>query len=401
MKRPRIFVTVMVIAGLALAGAAGWKFYTAQNDAPQAKGERPVVAAYVTVEPAVRREVVETLAVTGTLVPRQDVLAGPEIDGLRIVELLAEEGDKVEKGQVLVRLSRETLDALVAQSDAALARSDATIAQTRSQVAQAQANVTLTASELTRAQTLLARGASTQAVVDQKQNAARGARAQLDALRSGLEGAEAEKKNLQAQRRELMIRVARTEVRAPAAGVISRRSAKLGALASAAAPEPLFRIIADGVIELDAEIPEHRLLQVHEGQAAQIILADDTKVAGKVRLISPEVNQTTRMGRVRITLTQDSRARAGSFARGSIELRRAQSVTVPTSAVIYDEGKTSLQIVEGAAVRVRKVEVGLVSGARAEILSGLKEDEIVIVRAGPFLREGDAVSPVSVKQAER
>ena len=123
--------------------------------AVESKAVTPPVAATVTVTPASRNEVVEAVTVTGTLVPRQEILVGPEIEGLRILELLADEGDKVSKGQVLMRLSRETLDAQLAQSDAALSRADAAIAQAQSQIANTQANVTWTKQDLERAQSLL------------------------------------------------------------------------------------------------------------------------------------------------------------------------------------------------------------------------------------------------------
>ena len=354
-------------------------------------------AATVTVMPAVRREVVEKVTVTGTLVPRLEILVGPEIEGLRIIELLADEGDKIEKGQVLARLSRETLDAQLAQSDAALARADAAIAQTQSQINQAQANVTWTGQDLQRAQSLLGRGASTQAAVDQKMSQARTASAQLQSARDALVAARADKKNIEAQRAELMVRIGRTQVRSPAGGIVSRRTAKLGAVASAAG-EAMFRIINGGEIELDGEVPEQRLLELKTGQTASMTLADGTQIGGKIRLLSPEVDRATRLGKVRISLEPSSKTRIGSFARASIELRRSMSITVPSSAIIYDGGKTSLQTVLGNAVKTKPIELGLISGGRAEVLNGLAEGESIVVRAGPFLRDGDAVSPVAARE---
>ena len=295
---------------------------------------------------------------------------------------------------MLVRLSRETLDAQLAQSDAALSRADAAIAQAQSQIANTQANVTWTKQDLERAQSLLARGASTQALVDQKTSLARAAQAQLQAANDALAAARADKKNIEAQRGELMVRIGRTEVKTPSAGLVSRRTAKVGAVA-AAVGEPLFRIIADGAIELDAEVPEQRLLELKEGQTASVVLADGSQVAGKIRLLSPEVDRSTRLGRVRIALESDSKARIGSFARASIELRRAMSVTVPASAIIYDGGKATLQTVVDGVVRAKPVEIGLINGGRAEILKGVVAGETIVVRAGPFLRDGDAVSPVT------
>src|SRR5262245_48157678 len=105
-------------------------------------------APAVTVTAARTRQVVEPLFVSGTLTARDEVMIGAQLDGLRVVEILAEDGDRVAKGQVLARLDRSQLDALVAQNDAALKRSDAAIAQAKSQIAQvdaarAQANADL------------------------------------------------------------------------------------------------------------------------------------------------------------------------------------------------------------------------------------------------------------------
>ncbi len=383
--------TLVLITALALAMPA------ANARASETKTATPPVAATVTVTSAVRSEVVEAVTVTGTLVPRMEILIGPEIEGLRIIELLAEEGDKIAKGQVLARLSRDQLDAQLAQSDAAIAKSDAAIAQAQSQINLTQANATFTGQDLQRAQTLMKSGNTTQAIADQKIAAARTAQAQVQAAKDAVTAAQADKKNLQAQRSELMVRISRSEVRTPAAGIVSRRTAKLGAVASAVG-EPMFRIIADGEIELDAEVPEQRLLELKEGQGADVILADGSKVEGKIRLLSPEVDRTSRLGRVRIALQSEGKARIGSFARASIELRRSMSVTVPSSAIIYDGGKTSLQTVANGAVKTRAVEVGLITGGRAEILKGIDSGETIVVRAGPFLRDGDAVTPVTAKE---
>lgn len=381
------------------AGVAGWK--SAQGPTAHAavtRAEAPAPA--VTVTSARMAEVIETVTVTGTLVPRGEILAGPEIEGLRIVEILVDEGDTVARGAVLARLSRETLDAQLAQSDAGLARSDASIAQARSQIAQAEANAKLAVADLERAQTLMRSGSSTQAIVDQRQAAERAASAQLQAARDALRAAEAERKSLEAQRRELQVRIARTEVRTPAAGLVARRNAKLGAVA-AAVGEPLFRIIENGEIELEAEAPEARLGALKAGQKAVVALADGSKIHGDVRLVSPEVDRATRLGRVRVTLPAGAAARVGAFARAEIEVRRAVSITAPASALIYGPDGPTVLVAHGGQVHARKVSLGLVDGARAELRSGLQEGEEIVVRAGAFLRSGDAVRPVPAAIAER
>ncbi len=386
-----VVVLAGVVAVTGAAGLAGWK-YTRTHQANAAVTKEPLAPA-VTVSRARMSEVVETVSVTGTLVPRSEILAGPEIEGLRIIEILVDEGDRVEKGAVLARLSRDALDAQLAQSDAALARSDAAIAQARSQILQAEANAKLASADLDRAQMLARSGNTTQAILDQRSSGQRAADAQAQAARDALRAAEADRKSIEAQRRELMVRISRTEVRTPAAGIVARKNAKLGAVAGSAG-EALFRIIEDGEIELEAEAPEARLGALAAGQKATIIIADGARIPGKVRLVSPEVDRATRLGRVRVTLSKSEGARVGAFARAEIEVRREKAVTAPVSALTYGENGVRILVAEGGLVRERPVSLGLVDGARAEIRSGLKEGDEIVVRAGAFLRDGDSVRPV-------
>src|SRR3954469_11463897 len=136
------FGGAFILANIALARAE-------QAPAP------PSVVPPVTVIRAVEREVVERAVVTGTLIPREEVLVAPEIEGLRITEILVEEGDEVAKGQVLARLSRDMLDTNLAQNAAAIARADAAIAQAQSQIIQAEAAQVEAAQALERARALM------------------------------------------------------------------------------------------------------------------------------------------------------------------------------------------------------------------------------------------------------
>src|SRR5207244_9028622 len=112
----------------------------------------------------------------------------------------------------------------------------------------------------------------------------------------GWRAAEAEKTRIEAQRRGLGWRRGRTEVTAPADGIVSRRMARIGGYAAGAA-EPMFRIVANGEVELDAEITETRMASVKVGQPARVEVAGVGQVAGTVRLVSPEVDKATRLGR--------------------------------------------------------------------------------------------------------
>lgn len=358
-------------------------------DAPKA-GATPA-ATVVSVVKARQAEVVDMVRVTGTLVPREEILVGPEIDGSRIVEILADDGDRVEKGQVLARLSRETLEAQLAQSDAQLARADSAIAQARSAINQAEAAAQMSDAAFERAQKLIKSGATTQAVLEQREADQQANAARLRSAKDGLMVAQADRRALEAQRRELMVRMARTDVRSPETGTVSRRSARLGAVAGMAG-EALFRIIAKGDVELEAEVPDFRMASLFENQKARVTVAGDM-IEGRVRLVASEVDRTTRMGRVRIALGNDPALRIGSFARGEIEVVRRKSLTAPASAVLYDGKGTYAQAVEDNRIVPRRVKTGLASGGLIEIVEGLNEGDTIVARAGAFLNEGDLVEP--------
>ncbi len=349
-------------------------------------------APAVTVIEARRSELTEIIQVTGTLVAREEILVGPEIEGLRILELLADEGDSVAKGQVLARLSSETLMAQRAQSSAQLARADAAIEQARSSIALAEAAVAQSEPALTRARALLRTGAGTDAVLEQRVSEQNSNIARLNSAKKGLAVSQADRLNLEAQRDELNLKIARAEVKAPAAGLVSRRSARVGGVASMAA-EPMFRLIADGEVELEAEVPDFRLAAVRAGQPAAVLPADGQRIAGTVRLVSPEIDKASRLGKARISGGRGGALKIGAFARGEIETQRRMAVAIPASAVLFDADGSYAQVVRGARVVSRRVTLGMTSGGLAEISAGIVEGETVILRAGAFLHDGDAVEP--------
>lgn len=336
------------------------------------------------------RELVQTLTVSGTLAARDEVLVPAEVDGLRVTELLVDEGDVVTVGQVLARLSRETLEAQFAQNDAAIRRAEAAIAQAQNLIPQAEATLTEAQAALQRTEALRQTGNATMELLDQRTAAARTAVARLAATRDGLAVAQADKASAEAQRRELQVRMARTEIKAPVAGLVSRRTAKVGSV-SALAGEPLFRIIADGKVELEAEVLDTSLARLAQGAPVKVTLPDGRSLEGAVRLLPAEVDRTTRVGKVRIALAPDPALRVGAFARASVEVARHQGVAIPVSAVSYGAQGASVQVVRGDRVEVRPVTVGITAGGLTEITSGLAADETVVAKAMAFLRDGDVV----------
>ncbi len=352
-----------------------------------------LLAAAVSVVVAKPADFVEQVVITGSLVPREEILVGPEVEGLRIVEVLADEGDKVAKGQVLARLVTDTLDAQLAQNDAALAKATAAIAQANSNLVSAQAKLVEARNAYDRGRPLRQSGIISEAVQDTRESAAKVAESALVAARDAIAAAEADRKQIEALRRELDWKRGRTEVFAPAGGVVSRRVARVGGYAAGAA-DPMFRIVARNEVELEAEVLDTQIARIREGQAATIALAGGGEAKGKVRIVSPEIDKTTRLGRVRVFLGDNDKLRIGGFARGAIVTAESRGLGVPASAILYGDSGASVQVVVDNRVVTRPVTLGLTSGAETEVRAGLSDGDIVVARAGSFLREGDAVRPI-------
>ena len=398
-------------AGLARAGLGGaadrWIGTVAPADRPtdhagtpgEGPGAETPLPPAVTVVRAGTRRFRDRLFVSGTLVAREEAMVGPQIDGLRITELLADDGDHVARGQVLARLDRTQLDALAAESDAALARADAAVAQAQNAIAQYEATNAQAQADYSRA-TRLETGVISQSALDSRAAAARAGAAQLAGARSALAVAEADRRSQQAQRHELDVRIARTEVRAPVGGIVTRRTARLGALAMSGG-DALFRVTQDGAIDLDAEAPEEALTRVRLGMPASVTVSGTpAPVPGTVRLISSEIDRASRLGHVRIALGADAAARIGAFATAVVEVSQREGVSVPATALVGQDGDWSVEVVaEGDRIQRRGVARGLAEGDSVEIREGLKAGETVVARAAAFLRAGDLVRPMAAEAA--
>ena len=182
-------------------------------------------------------------------------------------------------------------------------------------------------------------------------------------------------------------------VRAPAAGIVNHRGIRIGMTASARA-DPLFRIIVSGEVELQGDVPGTRIAKLAPGQTARVELAGVGEVTGRVRVVAAEVDLATQLGRTRISLGNDEKFKVGAYARAIVEVGRSCGATIPLSAVLYGPEGAIVQVVRDDRVETRRVRVGLLSGGNAEIREGLNEGDMVIARAGAFLREGDRVRPI-------
>ena len=308
------------------------------------------------------------ITANGSIAAWQEASVGTEANGLRLAEVRVNVGDVVKRGQVLATFAPDTLRSDVAQIRAAVAEAEATLAE-------ASANAQ-------RARGLQATGALSDAAINQDFTAERTAKARLDAQRAA------------AQTQQLRLR--QTQVLAPDFGVISARSATVGAVLPAG--QELFRMIRQGRLEWRAEVAANDMAALKPGMNALVTAGNAAALQGTVRRVAPTVDAATRNGIVYVDLpppAASSAARAGMFARGEFEVGSGSGQTLPQSAVLLRDGFSYVLRV-GADSKVAQVKVGTGRrvGDRIEITSGLPADARVVAAGGGFLADGDTVRVV-------
>ena len=185
-------------------------------------------------------------------------------------------------------------------------------------------------------------------------------------------------------------------LRAPAAGLVTQVNTVVGAPASPHAG-PMFLIAVGNELELDAEVPSFQILKLNPGATVRISRDDAPDLAGRVRLVSPEIDRATQLGHVRISLTGSPSLKVGLFARVNIDAKRSCGVAIPRTAVDH----LTVQVVKGNTVETRNVRVGLVSDSSIEILEGLDVGEVVVADAGSSLHDGDQIKTVFAEDLDR
>jgi HlyD family secretion protein len=348
----------------------------------------------VTVAPVTTAEVIGEVPVSGTLVAREEVLIYPQVSGFTINTLTAQIGQSVTAGDVMATLATRNLDVQVMQAQAEVTRVEASIRQAESQINTAQAGLTQAEGQLTRVQQLKNRGAGTQANVDDATAAADTARAGFASSTDGLAVARAQRDQAQAQLDLALLNLDHAAITTPVDGIVSARNGQIGAIA-ASGGEPIYRIIANGAVDVELEIIESALGAVSIGDPVTMDIASVGTVTGSVLRISPTVDRLNRLALVTVEVAADPALRPGLFASGTIETARRDSMTVPTTAVLNDSGDTYvLRVVDGVIER-HPVTAGLIWKDYREIVEGLAAEDMVIARAGAFFADGDIVNAIT------
>jgi HlyD family secretion protein len=389
----RIALAAIVI----LAGAGCSKSETAQ--ALSRDGTPKPVQAEPVRQDSVRRAV----DVVGTLAAVDEVTISSEADG-KVAKILADLGDRVTAGQLLVQLDNEKQQYTYAQQQAALARTLAQYGASDSEhlpeledtpdARRANADLVQATQAYDRASELFKRTLISQQALDDAKAALQSKRAIYNSaiqnaknLRASIQASEATMKLAARQLRD-------TEIRAPFDGFVQKRLVNMGELVKT--QMPVMAIVRLDPLKVTAEIPEKMAPWINPGQAVDLKVDayQDRTFTGKVSRISPAVNTATRAFSFEALVpNREAVLKPGTFARVHIESGKVDSIlTVPFAALQYRYGVNRVFVVNGDKLAIRELSVGERVGDRIEVMSGVKAGERVAITDVDSLADGAAVT---------
>lgn len=352
------------------------------------------LSAHVSVIIAERSTLTRRIPVVGTLAPRDEVQVHPAVFGQKIVSILVEAGQYVDKGQALALI--DDTDALLAleKNEMNMRRARAAVAVENSRVDVALVTEREATKALERSKALQAKGIVSAQSHEANQNTLERAVAQTALARQSLALARAEEQIISRERQEIELTIARSTLRAPEAGLVLARNAHIGTI-TANASEPLFVIAQNGKIEFVAKVIETNFVQLHAGMRAEIMLSGSKHpVSGRVRMNAAQLDPKTRSGTVYIELDIENGLVAGIFARGAIEVSTRTAIFLPGTAVRNTFDSHKVYVVRNGVVEIRSIETGMREDNLVEIVAGLDEGEMVVLKAGGFLKEGERIEPI-------
>jgi RND family efflux transporter MFP subunit len=358
-----------------------------KSETAQARG-RDESAKRVKTE-VVRQEAVHrAVEVVGTLAAEDEVTVSSQVEGV-VSRIVADMGDRVTAGQVLVELDREKLQYNLDQQKAALARALAKygasepgrmppIEQTPD-VQKAAAELQQAKQAYERAEELHRRQLIPKQQLDDADAMLRTKQASYD---SSLQNAKNLRADIDASNATMKLadrEVRDGAIRAPFDGYVQKRLVSLGELVKA--QMPVMSVVRIDPLKVTAEIPERLAPWIKVGQAVQLHVDayPDRMIEGSVSRISPAVNTQTRAFPFEARVpNRDVALKPGTFARVHIETAKIdQVITLPYDALQYRYGVNRVFIVDGDRLAARELKIGERVGDRVEIVSGVKAGDAV------------------------
>jgi len=312
-----------------------------------------------------------------------------------------QEGDVVERGDVLATLRQSDFMAKVKEAEAQLAQARAGLEAARSQSAEAVAASQKAQLDFGRARNLFASKSLTKNDYDAAQANAKVSQARVGAARAQIRSIQAQIEGAEQMVSEARIALGDSELKAPLAGVVLKKAIQAGALAG---PGTVAFVLADTrSVKATFGVPDTLVASLHMG-AALGVTADavpNTVFPGRVTDISPAADPKSRVFDVEVTIpNQAGRLKAGMIATVTVKEAgdRAEALAIPLTAVVRsprNPDRYAVFVVAGAgprlAAEIREVRLGATYGNSIVVMEGLEKGERVIIAGANIVADGEAV----------
>lgn len=431
-KKGLIGATGLIIL---LTGGGIWgvteisKSLQASSQAQEEEKTDPVSVETTTVGKAITQH---DRVLTGTVEADQSSTLSTRVPGA-IQEVLVEEGDRVEKGDLIAKIDSRDLKAQSNQAQANISQAEASVNSARSayisaqsQKNQAQARVQEAQGKLqeaeaqladaqlhqrrmkmlyengavsesrldeanTRLATAEARIDQIQANIEQAKSQVEQARSQMEQSQSNIEQSQARVEEASASLEQNLANLDYGEIKAPFNGFVTQEHAQAGTMAGEGQPIITLETVDD--LEFRVSIPESLLRQIAVGETIPVeIGAIGREIEGKVKQIVPTADPRSRSFTAKISLPPDEQVISGMFGRLALSTQETGGLRVPQSSVVEQLGLTGVYRVVDQQAKFTPVTLGSEKANEVEVYSGVNSEDTIIVNPSSDLKDGVTVS---------
>ena len=400
-----LLIGAAAVLGIALCSCgAGDKASAANNATVVPEGVSVGVAKIV------RTSLTRTLTQSSELVPFQEIDVYAKEAGY-VKKLDVDYGSRVKAGDVMAVLEIPELQEQLAQDDAAIKNAQEMITHAENELSRREANAKVLHLAYNRLSGVAKSkpGLVAQQEVDNSEGSDLAAQAQVEATKASLQSAQSVLEQAHAKRAHDQVLFDYTKITAPFAGVITQRYANYGTLMQAGTSSstqamPLARLSQDDLFRLVIPVPESFVRFIHVGDPVQVNVPSlNKKFPGKLARFSVDVREDTRTMHTEVDVPNPNHVLVpGLYAEATLMLEKVpNALAVPLQAVDRNGDNTTVDVVAAEdKIEIRHVDLGIQTENQAEVLSGLKEGDQVVVSDRSSLKAGQQVRPKEVELIE-
>jgi len=363
--RKFFFVTSLLVLFSSLI--FGFGFRREREQTVEKEVEVPVV-----VEKVKRGEIKKTVETYGNILPSKRILIYSKVSG-KLEKLYFEEGDRVKEGELLAEIEHKELELRIKSLKASLKMAEIELERIKK--------------DFKRISSLYKEKAVSSQQYDDVKAGYETAKARVESIKANLSLAEKQLKD--------------SYITAPFCGIIDKKFVDEGEMITSSSmmkSSPIYSLIEIDKVKVRGEVAESDFVKLKKGMKVEVkVDAYPEKIfPGKVSLISPSIDPSSRTGEVEIEIPNpELKLRGGMFARIKIIIEeRKNTLIVNEKAIFPEDSKYYVWVVKDKEVEKRYVDKGIEEGKRVEILKGLKEGEKVVVEGGIGLKEGMKVKVI-------